>query len=196
MVSDALPGGRLSYHMGQSTGTTPPADDTGEWARDLNTFLASHRVLNVRQEWVADGDRSYWAFSVDYAPGAGGGGALPSPVSRNARVDYKEVLSEADFAVYAKLRDYRKVVAGKESVPPFTVFTNEQLAAMVTAKCSTMEALREIPGIGEARASRHGAAIQPGGERGTAVLSQAARFSAGDSIPPAGLVAKTAKLIF
>jgi hypothetical protein len=49
-------------------------------------------------------------------------------------VDYKEVLNEADFAVFSRLRDLRKVIAEKEAVPAYAIFTNEQLAAMVTGK--------------------------------------------------------------
>jgi hypothetical protein len=49
-------------------------------------------------------------------------------------VDYKEVMNEADFAVFSRLRDLRKVIAEKEAVPAYAIFTNEQLAAMVTGK--------------------------------------------------------------
>ena len=48
------------------------------------------------------------------------------------RVDYKEVLSPADFALFAKLRDWRKATAEQEGIPVYAVLTNEQLAAIAT----------------------------------------------------------------
>ena len=50
------------------------------------------------------------------------------------KIDYKEVLNEVDFAVFARLRDLRKVISDKEAIPAYSIFTNEQLAAMVTGQ--------------------------------------------------------------
>ena len=77
------------------------------------------------------------------------------------RIDYKEVLSEADFTVFAKLRELRKTFAEKEAVPAYSIFTNEQLAAMVTEKPSSLAELGKINGLGEARVKKYGEAIEP-----------------------------------
>ena len=65
-----------------------------------------------------------------------------------AKTDYKEILSEPDFAIFAKLRDVRKAIAQSEAVPVYTIFTNEQLAQMVTSKATTRAALAKIDGLG------------------------------------------------
>ena len=62
----------------------PARGDSG-LQEDLNRFLRSHRVPTVHREFVP----------------------LTKP-----RVDYKEVLSTEDFALFAKLRDWRKTKAG------------------------------------------------------------------------------------
>jgi len=74
-------------------------------------------------------------------------------------VDYKDVLSPEDFAVFAKLREWRKKTADAEAVPVYTIFNNEQLAKIVEKKIITKKALQEIEGVGEARVKKYGDAV-------------------------------------
>jgi superfamily II DNA helicase RecQ len=125
-------------------------------ADELNRFLASHRILAVDRHLAQDGSASLWAICVSYEP-AGGSEGPAAP--KRGKVDYREVLSEADFAVYAALRTLRKDMAERDGVPPYALFTNEQMAEMVTRRVDSLTALRAIPGIGEARADKYGAAF-------------------------------------
>ena len=75
------------------------------------------------------------------------------------KIDYKEVLNEVDFAVFARLRDLRKAISDKEAIPAYSIFTNEQLAAMVTGKVDSLTAMNAIPGVGAARLDKYGAAF-------------------------------------
>jgi superfamily II DNA helicase RecQ len=129
------------------------ANDDGESAEALNRFLRSHRVLAVRNEWVGNGEDSFWAFCVDYLDRAS---SKDSPASGSGRVDYKAILSPEQFGAFARLRDLRKELAEQEGVPVFTVFTNEQLSEMVKRGCRTKGALEKIDGIGEARIGKYG----------------------------------------
>jgi superfamily II DNA helicase RecQ len=132
-------------------------NDDGGAAAELNEFLASHRILSVRTEWLAAGDESYWAFCIDYADGQAR--EETTKTAFRDRVDYKKLLDPEQFALYAQLRDLRKDLASKEGVPVFTLFTNEQLAEMVKAGCRTIAELQEIGGVGEARSGKYGAAF-------------------------------------
>lgn len=92
---------------------------------ELNQFLATHRVIAVDRQLVSDGARSAWAICVTYVD------ASPSATADAAgkkRVDYREILPDAEFQVFAKLRDLRKQLAEREGVPPYALFTNDQLA--------------------------------------------------------------------
>lgn len=138
---------------------------------ELNRFCAGQRVVAIEREFVAAGLDSYWALCVTVASGAGPlPDALKAPERRSgppqaeagaapARVDYKQVLSEQDFAVYADLRAWRKTAAEQEGVPVYAVFTNEQLAEIVRRRVDSLAALGEIEGIGPARLERYGAAV-------------------------------------
>jgi superfamily II DNA helicase RecQ len=119
---------------------------------ELNQFLSSHRVVSVEKKFTKDGLRGCWCFCIHYLefkPNATGGAAVQS------RVDYKEVLNDQDFQKYARLRELRNAKAKEEGRPAYSVFTNEQLASMVTQKVTTQEAMARIPGIGQARMERY-----------------------------------------
>lgn len=137
-----------------------PANGQGSAKEELNKLLRGGRIASVRKEFVAHGEDSFWAFCVEYLDGAvgtdrsrGGSGA------GTAKVDYKEILNEADFSQFAKLRDLRKAFSEKEAIPAYSIFTNEQLAAMVTGKINTLAGLGCIPGIGTARLEKYGKAF-------------------------------------
>jgi superfamily II DNA helicase RecQ len=73
------------------------------------------------------------------------------------KIDYREVLDEADFAVYARLRSLRKEMSDAEGVPVYSLFTNEQMAEMVTRRVTSANALHEIAGVGSSRMKKYSA---------------------------------------
>ena len=73
----------------------------------MNNFLASHRVIDVHQQIVAD---KYWTFCVRYVD------KMPSESTANTngkkeKVDYRKVLDEQTFAKFAAIRAWRKQAA-------------------------------------------------------------------------------------
>ena len=134
-----------------------PANGQGNAKDALNQLLQAGRVASVRKEFVANGEDSFWAFCVEHLEPVSG---VPKNRTGTAhKVDYKERLSAEDFAVFAKLRELRKEFAEKEAVPAYAIFTNEQLAAMVTGKVATMADLGKIDGVGDARQEKYGRAF-------------------------------------
>jgi len=117
---------------------------------ELNRFLRGHRVLTLDRTWSGTG----WAFCVTYQPALAAGSGAAGPV---AKVDYRAVLDAPTFALFSKLREVRKALAEKESLPPYVVFTNEQLAEVAKARCATAADLGKIDGIGAARLEKYGA---------------------------------------
>jgi len=135
-----------------------PANGQGSAKEELNKLLRNGRIASVKKEFVSNGEDSFWAFCIEFLDGTLGvvdrGRGTSGP-----KIDYKEVLSEADFAVFARLRDLRKAVSDKEAIPAYSIFTNEQLAAMVTGKVDSLTAMGTIPGVGAARLDKYGAAF-------------------------------------
>ena len=135
-----------------------PALDPLAAQAELNRFISANRVTQVDRQFVQAGAESYWALCIGVASGpAPLPAALKADGARTGKLDYKQVLSEADFAVYADLRSLRKALAEETGVPVYAVFSNEQLAAMVQQRVSNEEQLGAIDGVGTARVQRYGA---------------------------------------
>lgn len=60
---------------------------------------------------------------------------------------------------YEALRAWRRGRAEADGVPVFVICNNRQLAAIASLRPTTKQALRQVEGIGEAKAGRYGAAI-------------------------------------
>ncbi len=125
--------------------------DPNEGEEELNRFCAGQRVVDLKREFVAAGERSYWSICVGYQARPSAGAS-----ERRGKIDYREVLNEADFAVFVQLRGLRKQLADQEGIPAYALFTNEQLAEMVRRKVSTRTGLAEISGVGAARIEKYG----------------------------------------
>lgn len=141
---------------------TIPIHDSGTNEADLNRFLASHRVVGVDRHFIADGARSAWALCVSWVEGparAEVGAAASTAEQRRGRVDYRELLTAEQFAVYVRLRDVRKRLAERDGVPPYAVVTNEQMAEIVRRDARTRAELGAVEGIGPARLEKYGAAM-------------------------------------
>ena len=128
-----------------------------EAEQELNGFLARHRVVGIDRRWVDLGTSSFWAICVDHLV-AGGDPRRAASFGRN-RVDYKQVLSPAEFGVFSRLRELRKEIAQADAVPVYAVLTNEQLALIVQQRCRTTADLGRIEGVGEARVEKYGPRI-------------------------------------
>ncbi len=86
---------------------TIPASAPDAAQEELNRFCTGQRVVSVDKQFVQDAERSYWALCVCYLDGQEG----PAAAGKRGKIDYREVLNEQDFAVYAKLRALRKELA-------------------------------------------------------------------------------------
>jgi superfamily II DNA helicase RecQ len=134
-----------------------PARDPIESEAELNGFLRGRRVLSVERRLVEAGSDSFWALCVDYLD-------IPSGMrvegrQGRGRIDYREVLPPDQFAVFARLRQWRQAVAKEEAVPAYAVFTNEQLARMVRDRCGSKADLEAIAGVGDARIEKYGTRV-------------------------------------
>ncbi len=133
---------------------TLPVNDSSDVAEELNKFLKTVRGVNTRWEFVGQGDASFWTALVSYQAGKS-----PQQTGGKRRVDYRDVLSPKDFALFAKLRDWRNATAEKENLPAYTVFTNEQLAGMAEKRLKSVNDLRNIDGVGDIRIEKYGEAV-------------------------------------
>ncbi len=118
---------------------------------DLNRFLATHRVTSIERQFVPDGANSFWSICVTYE----NGDPPQTPIKQKQQTDYRDVLTEEQFRIYAKLRVLRKELSDRDKVPAYTVFNNEHLAEVVRRHVTTREELAKIAGVGQSRIEKY-----------------------------------------
>ena len=135
-----------------------PAKWPEEAQQMLNAFCAQHRVTTMEKHFVDLGAESYWSICVTFVDGTN----LPLSsgiANRRDRIDYRDVLNEQDFVIFAQLRNLRKLLSEQEGIPAYALFTNEQLAEMVTRRVRLESEMAKIEGVGKARLEKYGSAF-------------------------------------
>ena len=135
-----------------SVNALEPEDDQAM----IDDFCSRHRVVAIDKKLLKNGKFPFWAVSITYLEASASLKKPAYPVNKKAQIDYQAVLKTDEFAVYAKLRSLRKEIAESEKVPAFALFTNAQLAEMVTRKVATKTALVKLEGVGEAKLEKYG----------------------------------------
>ena len=129
-----------------------PVNDLELSGEELNKFLRSHRVLEVKQKLVKTKNNASWHFTIQYLDSP-----LPSKdIFKTDRVDYKEVLDEKTFAIFSQLREIRKTIAEAEGMPVYAVFTNQELADVARLPEISEASIIKVNGIGEKKTERFG----------------------------------------
>lgn len=131
-----------------------PFPDMGE----LNLFLRQYRIVQVDKRLTRSARGSAWTFMIEYIP-RGGKGGTAIETGQKPGIDYRDVLSESDFALFLKMKEVRAKLAEAAGVPVYAVFTNEQLSRIAVEKPASLAKLREIKGVGEAKAASYGQQI-------------------------------------
>jgi len=112
----------------------------------LNQFLQQHRIISVDREFVCDGQNSFWSVCV---------GSVQSEKSNlkigRKSIDYRDVLAPDVFAVFSRLRELRKRLAAEQGVPPYAIFTNEQLSQIAQLPNPSCATIQSIEGVGDKR---------------------------------------------
>jgi len=65
--------------------------------------------------------------------------------------------SDADQELFAALKALRLSIAKENNIPPYVVFHDKTLIAMVLAKPASLDAMTEIPGVGQSKLQKYGA---------------------------------------
>jgi len=80
--------------------------------------------------------------------------AAPTQVT----ADFDEV-SDADEELFQRLRVLRKQLADEAGMPPYIVFSDKTLRAMVRMRPQTEDELLEVPGVGQKKLATYGRAF-------------------------------------
>lgn len=117
----------------------------------VDDFCTRHRIISVDKRFIEREDVCFWSICVTYLQKSSSPSKPTQSVNKRGQIDYREVLNEADFTVYAKLRDLRKEISETESIPVYAIFSNAQMAEMVTSRVIAKTTLSKINGVGDAK---------------------------------------------
>ena len=119
---------------------------------ELNIFLRSKKILEVKDRIERNGESAFWCFCVKYLEGDGSSNSK----RKRQKIDYKDILDEASFRRFCALRVTRKRVSDEDGVPAYVVFNDEQMAELAKVEVLTLSAMKKVKGIGEKTVERYG----------------------------------------
>lgn len=108
-----------------------PVPENQSETTHLNSFLNGIKVVSCTKELVTVDKAVFWSFVIEYYSDPKKS-ISDHPIKKEG-VDYRELLSEEDFAI----------------------FSNEQLAQMVITKTTSKNQLSTISGIGEKKLEQY-----------------------------------------
>ena len=117
----------------------------------LNKFLRSHRILQISKAYSLENAGS-WTVFVEYMDGD----QTEIPSSRRSTKDYSKELSSEEYERYSRFREIRKKISEEKNIPPYLVFTNEELALLAKYSNLTKETLKGIKDIPARRLTDYG----------------------------------------
>ena len=83
----------------------------------------------------------------------------PAPVRAVSRRAQDTDLDPADRPLWEALRECRKRLAAELNVPPYVVFHDATLRAMLEDRPQSLQALRGVSGVGDSKLERYGEAF-------------------------------------
>lgn len=128
-----------------------PVYETLTQEHEVNRFLRTVKVLEIKRELIVIDNSAFWAICVLYL----GSVAQEKILSTKEKIDYKNVLSPENFAVFSRLRKIRKKLAERDAVPAFAVFTDAELSEISKLNKISVETIKGIYGIGAKRAEKY-----------------------------------------
>lgn len=136
--------------------------------RPLSEFVRDKEVLAVREHFFTVHDLPHLACLITYQASTVPA-ASPAPTEKRGQVRKRRGsgnlealladLPESDRVLFGTLREWRAARARKDGVPPYVVFTNKELLAIIQAKPQAPNALGSLEGIGPGKVERYGEAL-------------------------------------
>ncbi len=121
----------------------------------VREFLKDKELISSKDYFFIRNDIPYLTFVLSYFPHRAE--VDPKLTTKEKKPEaWRESLSEADMGLFNLLRDWRSQKSKKEGVPPYILFTNQQLADIVKKRPQSLAELTQIDGIGNGKSQKYG----------------------------------------
>ena len=122
----------------------------------IREFLKDKELISATEYHFVKNDIPYLIFVFRYFPHRAEVDPKLSSKERNQDEPWRKLLSEADMGLFNLLRDWRSQRSKRDGMPPYILFTNQQLAEIVKRRPQTLGELTKIGGIGDGKAKKYG----------------------------------------
>jgi ATP-dependent DNA helicase RecQ len=122
----------------------------------LSNFLPGKELVRWECRFFKYVNELYWTIIVEYKPISAPGQSIKVKKEAKKNEKYKDLLNKDDWPLFNYLRDWRAEKAKEEGVPLYIIFNNLQLAKITATRASSLNALQQIEGIGNARKQKYG----------------------------------------
>ncbi len=117
----------------------------------LEKFLSDKEMIKWEGKFFEKKGEFFWTVLVEYKFNAPEDKVDPGPPPKKKDESYKTELTEKDWPLFNRLREWRSETSKKEGVPPYIIFQNKQLAKISTLRPTSLNGLQQIDGIGNSR---------------------------------------------
>lgn len=125
---------------------------------EVREFLKDKELISARDYLFVKNDAPYLIFVLKYFPHRAE--VDPKLSTKEKKEDpWRASLSEHDMGLFNLLRDWRSQRSKKDGVPPYILFTNQQLTEIVKKRPQSLGELTQINGIGKGKAEKYGEEI-------------------------------------
>lgn len=132
-----------------------PACHSEPAEEELNRFLTTHRTVQLEKAFASSGTTPGWSICVEWLPVEHGSPMPATAKPKTSKIDYRELLDDDTFHIFAVLRSWRKERAAEQGVPVYTVATNEQLARIARDRIQSKVDLERVDGFGSSRMGKY-----------------------------------------
>ena len=121
-------------------------DDTS-----MREFLSDKKIEFIREHFFTENNRNYLAIVVCYQESSITNQSFKTKKNRD---EWKKVIKEENIPLFDSLREWRRVRAKSDGVPPYIIFDNVQLARIASKRPESITGLQAIPGVGQGKSRK------------------------------------------
>ena len=124
--------------------------------QEVREFFKEKEIISIRDHLFIRNEVPYLTLIVKYFPHRIEiNPHLPKTFEKRDE-SWRQSLQESDLGLFNLLRDWRSTRSKKDGLPPYILFTNQQLALITKKRPQSLSELGTIEGIGKAKLEKYG----------------------------------------
>jgi len=114
-------------------------------------------VITIESRFFKNARTAYWTLMINYRPLD-----ITPPVQqlpRKVRDQLRASLTDDQWTIFERLREWRHALANSRGIPPFIIFNDQHLIDLVKIRPASLHQMQRIKGIGTKSVAKYGEAV-------------------------------------